>query len=854
MRSLSLALLCTVAAAPALAIDVGPRADAVLFQENETATQAARTNAGGFGGLGRLSVGGGHVWVADTANRRVLAFRIASLAQSGDAVLVLGQRDMSDVTHAGIPAEQAFAPAGATVDTSGRVFVWDATRVLVFENPITTDVVFDAELAGLPADIQSVRTLSNNRLVVVGSSAMTFYLSGETEPLARFELPVPCGGSLIDATSVGDALVVLCGDAAYAYPPDSATGFVSATYYQAYNGFSSAVSVAVTGDALFVSEAGATHIVRFGGVSSHLSGIFSSSVSPRAASGADFTFGTGSTCVPGNVRSSWLCNPGGIAIADDVLWIADRNNYRVLGYNAPATTSDDSAGTVIGQPNFVVNYPNRLEGEAAAGLLGVAIARNGRVFAVDRTAHRVAVFPNVVDLHTATGSVPERHFGQSDAVSYRPHSGATVPPLTQNGLYLPTHVAVDPGNSFVYISDTGNRRIVVWHDTDQYADRVIGAPDFETDPSTGYAYGALAIRGGRLFVAVADTGGSDAHRVFMYDVSGSGAVDAPPSRVFGQATAGQNLCNRGGAAARADTLCDISGVAIDVNGRLWVADRGNRRVVWFDDPAGTDPLAATTADGVVGQPDMVSSAPWAGDSAPNRAGFNRLSAIAVGDDGTLIAADSGDSRVLCFVSPMSPDMTEGMPLATRVLGQKTFTDAGANNSMAGANGATLSSPTAVAIDSVRGVILVSDAGNNRLLRFYDNAAPVIEGAGTFNVAAGSIAVVTLSARDLDADPLDPMELVAPAPSGATLNDNVLSFDTRGLAPGTVVHVHVRVTDTGPRRLSTTAVVTFVITDDLHDTYQQGRQPAAREPKAYPSCAAGTGSLLVALLLLVRRRR
>ena len=80
-------------------------------------------------------------------------------------------------------------------------------------------------------------------------------------------------------------------------------------------------------------------------------------------------------------------------------------------------------------------------------------------------------------------------------------------------------------------------------------------------------------------------------------------LDPSADRVFGQPDFTSNLNNNGGLSA--SSLYIATGVAVDAQGNLYVADLFNHRVLEYDTPATTDAVA----DRVFGQPDFTSNIP-----------------------------------------------------------------------------------------------------------------------------------------------------------------------------------------------------------------------------------------------------
>jgi len=103
------------------------------------------------------------------------------------------------------------------------------------------------------------------------------------------------------------------------------------------------------------------------------------------------------------------------------------------------------------------------------------------------------------------------------------------------------------------------------------------------------------------------------------------------------------------------------GVWVDTADRLWVADYFNNRVLRFDSIS-TKPSGAA-ADGVLGQTDFVSSGGGAG------AGKCAPVGVCVSPDGTLFVGDYNNNRVMRF--PNAASLANGAN-ATGVLGQPDF--------------------------------------------------------------------------------------------------------------------------------------------------------------------------------------
>jgi DNA-binding beta-propeller fold protein YncE len=279
-------------------------------------------------------------------------------------------------------------------------------------------------------------------------------------------------------------------------------------------------------------------------------------------------------------------------------------------------------------------------------------------------------------------------------------------------MYAPRAVWTDGRR--VLAADTGNHRILVWHEAPTSdrspADVVLGQPD---ECSEGPAAGGrgpanglnlptgVLVADGRLVVADAWH-----HRILVWDAVPQ-ATDTPPDHVLGQPSAHDVAPNAGGEPA-ADTFYWPFGIAV-VDGRFYVADTGNRRVlVWRDGI----PEPGRGADVVLGQPDPLSRGENR-DGEVARDSFRWPHDIAGTGFGGVLVADAGNHRVLRWDRHLDHDGP-----ADAVLGQPDF--AGGSEFPYISQEGRLRFP--YGISSVDGGLAVADTANNRVL-VYDSTTP-----------------------------------------------------------------------------------------------------------------------------------
>lgn len=245
------------------------------------------------------------------------------------------------------------------------------------------------------------------------------------------------------------------------------------------------------------------------------------------------------------------------------------------------------------------------------------------------------------------------------------------------------------------------------------ADSVLGQVDFV---SGGSGTGNNRFASPRSVVVDAATGkvfvaDSSHHRVLRFSSVNALTDGAAAEAVLGQTNFTNVSANRGLFFATAATLNDPRGLAME-SGNLWVADYRNNRILRFDN-------ASTIANGafatqVLGQANFGTTG-----FATTSSGMFRPLDLTISNN-VLWVVDANNHRVIRFDAVTTKPLNGGAT-ADSVLGQVNL-----NQNASGTSSTRFEDPDGIAIDS-SGVLWISDAGNNRVLRF-DNAATLGNGA------------------------------------------------------------------------------------------------------------------------------
>ncbi len=542
-------VIATVAGSghPGFGGDNGPAAAAQLNQPYDLAVDGA-----------------GNLYIADYGNQRV-----RRIGADGNITTVAGNGAKGSNADGG-PAVAALllGPRNVAVDAAGNLYIseFDGHRVRMVAPDGTIHTVAGTGVAGLSGDggpAAAAQVAFPAGLAVDGAGNL-FIADTVNVRIRKVQAGTGAIATVCSQFSFGMPYVLLSGIAASpagnVYIPDSGSGYVwQLTPAGALTRMAGAPgSGAYAGDgqpaldtalakpvAAALDAAGNVYISEARRVRSIAA--TTSIVNTVAGDGAYGFGGDG-----GSALMAVLNTPAGIAFFNGSLYIADQNNQRVrqVSGGAIATVAGNGIPSFSGDGLAAVNAtlagPSAVAVDAAGNLL-IADTHNNRVRRVDLSG--------IITTFAGDGLV----------AGY----GGEGQPATLIPVDLPQGVAAGRQGD-AYLSDSYHNRVLrVDAAGNMHTVAGTGTPGYsgDGDGSLSELYGPTGLAAdtnGNLYIA--DT---QNHRVRMLNAAGV------LTTLAGTGTAG--FSGDGGAAAAAE-LNDPSAVAVDANGSVYIADSGNNRV------------------------------------------------------------------------------------------------------------------------------------------------------------------------------------------------------------------------------------------------------------------------------------
>jgi len=344
-----------------------------------------------------------------------------------------------------------------------RVFVPDTgnNRILIYNDPTTSNQAADAVLG------QNDFTTSTP-----GTSATTV-----TGPTA---FVVDEDGNLIVSDTGNCRLLVFhppftTGEAASAVlgKPDFTTACGSLTPSATNLGGTGGVAIDDSGN-LWVADSANNRALHF-------------KAPFKTGKAADIVLGQPdfvSNACPATPTAGSLCYPVGVASdSDNILWVVDMGNNRVLGYKSPKKKMNANVelGHPAGPAAFTSSAGN--DGGISASTFstptGIGLDSKDHMWVADTGNNRVLEFKPDFD----TGNAATLVLGQPDFVSAYPNQNFGGPPPTAATLYYPQGIFTQKGVD-VWVGDTTNNRTLQFvspYTSGMSATLVLGQPDFTSN-------------------------------------------------------------------------------------------------------------------------------------------------------------------------------------------------------------------------------------------------------------------------------------------------------------------------------------------------------------------------------------
>lgn len=277
----------------------------------------------------------------------------------------------------------------------------------------------------------------------------------------------------------------------------------------------------------------------------------------------------------GSMAANTLDGPTNVYSDGNKLFVADRNNDRILIWNSFPTQNGQAADVVLGSSSFTSDPSDACTSSVFADIYGLTVF-DGKLFMVDRTYNRILIW-NAIP--TSNGAAADVVMGQPDMTSCSALS------ISDKSLSDARGISVDPKGR-VFVADRGRQRVLIWNTvpTTNYvsADVVVGQTNFTNSGAsvTASGFGSLLgmhSDGERLYVVDGSTGGGNRVLIYNYIPNENGmSADI----VLGQTNFTDSSINMGGSTSAIGLRGPI--YADTYQNKLLVIDEGNNRLLIYN--------------------------------------------------------------------------------------------------------------------------------------------------------------------------------------------------------------------------------------------------------------------------------
>lgn len=397
------------------------------------------------------------LFVSDTYNNRIVVYDTTTMTDGTpligpDALYVIGQSNFTSETS-GTSTTKFDTPTGLALDTSNNIlYVTDTAnnRILTFD--VTSDNATTATHVLGQADFvtgtsgTTVAKLKNPIDISIDDQGHMYVADTQNNRVIIYD-------SITAITNGQDAVGGL-GHTTSSYTFGSTSNFTESgansnadTYVNPY-GFENPYGIAMdeTGHRLFVSDYTNNRVLVFNLSNTNAINDYQADYVLGQSTFYSNSSGTSSTTLSG---------PQGIAYdtSNQLLYVADSSNNRVVVYNVASITNGESAVNVLGQADLSSSSSGTTSATLNSPSYVAYDATNSRLFVSDTANGRVLVYDTTI---LTNGEAAVNVLGQADFTT-----GTST--LSQSKMMFPCGIALDPsGNRLFVVEGLNSHRVLAF--------------------------------------------------------------------------------------------------------------------------------------------------------------------------------------------------------------------------------------------------------------------------------------------------------------------------------------------------------------------------------------------------------